>query len=249
MSLIELFDAERLRPRRRVNWIHPAALPALALVSVAAWGWDHHAELKQLRAQRQATDAQIAQLQTVANPAGAEAALANRQALRQSAERLEAELAALDESAQARTVSLPPSGWLARLERLAAPGISLTRVEIDRGGGARVEGMAVDAQAVSSFVNAWSSHEAMAALPPRALDVQETQRVSTGAAANAAPAAPAPNTPNTPNTPSLLKFVVRAAAWAEGPGTGPGPGPRAAGAAPSAAAPAAPAAASTQAQP
>lgn len=201
MSLVELFDADRLRPPSRWTALHPALLPVLAVAGTAVWGYSSHAELQLVRAQRQGADAQLTRLEALSNTAQGQAAMANRQAMIQRADRLEAELAALDVAPDNTTVSLPPSGWLSRLERLGGPRISLTKIEIDRGGAARVEGMALDAQAVSNFVGAWTSHEAMAAFPPRALDVQQTQNVSTRAADAAA------------NASVLLRFVVRGAAW------------------------------------
>lgn len=211
MSHVELFDRDRLRPRRR--WpLAPQALPALAVLAGAlAWGAISQHELKSVRAEVQSTRAQLAQLQVAETTRAGESGTAARLALTQRAERLEAELAALDPVPRQAASQPLPSGWMARLETLAAPQTSLTRVEIDRSGAARVEGVAVDAQAVSRFVSAWSSQDAMAALPPRALDVQQTPRNGAGGS----PAA-APSGPDAAGAAPLLKFVIRAAAWNDG---------------------------------
>ena len=164
--MIELFDARRLRPR--VD--HSLALATACLVLVAAglgaYGWTLQQRLLGLERER-------SQLQQ-ALQAPADAAAPSRDLLadlERQAANLEAEsgVAAGDDN----RAGTAPAAWMLRLAGLAAPDISLTRIEIDRGGAVRIEGQATTAQAVSRFVQAWDREQgADAALPTRAVELR-----------------------------------------------------------------------------
>ncbi len=164
--MIELFDAERLLPRR--DWSLPLAGLALLLVGggLGLYGGSLHLRLQDSERQR----AELEQRLKVAKatPVPSTAMLTD---LQREAERLEAEA----DPTQAGPASGPtPSQWMLRLNDLGSSEISLAKVEVDRGGAVRIEGMATSPQAVSRFLQAWDQAQQQASpVPARAIEVRQ----------------------------------------------------------------------------
>lgn len=165
--MIELFDTERLLPRR--DWSLAAAGLALLLTSgaLAAYGLSLQSRLQ--TAERQRADAQQ-RLQAVKTlPAPSVALLAD---LQREVERLEA-----DAAPDPRTVTAPgptPAQWMLRLADLSSSEVSLSKIEVDRVGAVRIEGMAASPQAVSRFLQAWDqAQQQTTPVPARAIEVRQ----------------------------------------------------------------------------
>jgi hypothetical protein len=61
-----------------------------------------------------------------------------------------------------------------RLADLGSSDISLTRIDVDRGGAVRLEGLASSAQAVSRLLQHWDrTQSATSPVPARAIDVRQ----------------------------------------------------------------------------
>jgi tellurite resistance protein len=90
--------------------------------------------------------------------------------LRAQVDKLEAEVAAASSTAAAN--GAVASQWLDRLETLAVADISLSKIDIERSGGARIEGLARSPQAVSGFVQAFSNQDRQAPAQPRSIEVR-----------------------------------------------------------------------------
>lgn len=197
--MIELFDANRLLPRR------DHSLPLLGLALAAAMGGVavYAGALQQHLRQEQANVTRLGnavrQAQALGSKAPSAALLAD---LQRQVALAEAENAAVSQGTPAGAqAALSPSSWLDRLAALGSAEVSLTKVEVDARGSTRIEGLAVNAQAVSSFVQAFSRQEALAGLAPRSVELRhdkttaphlhfQLQATAPGAAsAKAAPAA------------------------------------------------------------
>ena len=140
--MIELYDAARLLPRRDLSLPALAAALLLALGGVGLYGWNLQARLLDADAQRAQLQQHLTQLRAQTAPSAA--LLAD---LQREAERLESE--SLADPRQAAATGPLPSQWMLRLADLGSSDISLTRIDVDRGGAVRLEGLASSAQAVS----------------------------------------------------------------------------------------------------
>ncbi len=193
--MIELFDASRLLPRRD----HSLALVVLVL-ALTAGGMSVYAQ--QLQVKLRAADAEKQTLTASLRQAQARP-LPSRSLLTDLAQQLH-KLEADSTLAQGAGVSesLAASSWLARVHTLGQAELSLSKIDIERHGGARFEGLAHSAQAVSGFVQAFSAQERQSQVQPRSIEVRHDKTsapylrfvVRASATPQSAPAA-APRTP------------------------------------------------------
>ena len=193
--MIELFDASRLLPRRD----HSLALVVLVL-ALTAGGMSVYAQ--QLQVKLRAADAEKQTLTASLRQAQARP-LPSRSLLTDLAQQLH-KLEADSTLAQGAGVSesLAASSWLARVHTLGQAELSLSKIDIERHGGARFEGLAHSAQAVSGFVQAFSAQERQSQVQARSIEVRHDKTsapylrfvVRASATPQSAPAA-APRTP------------------------------------------------------
>ncbi len=181
--MIELFDSERLLPRR--DWSLAGAGLAVLLTGAALATYGMTLQSRLQVAERQRADAQqrLQAVKSLSAPSGA--LLAD---LQREVERLEAEAAP---DPRAPVVPGPtPAQWMLRLADLASNEVSLSKIEVDRAGAVRIEGLAASPQAVSRFLQAWDQAQQQASpVPARAIEVRQD-----------------------PTAAPLLRFQLRAAA-------------------------------------
>jgi hypothetical protein len=183
--MIELFDQERLLPRRDPTLWAAATAVLLTVAGLAAYA--QHLQ-RQWQQGEQATQQLQARLrlqlaQAPVNPA----LLAD---LQQQVLQLETALAAAQPPQGPHTLS--PGQWLDRLDALAAPGLSLRSVDLEPAGSARVLGQASSAQVINQFVQAWSRQDQVAQWAPRSIEVrQDSPAPGTGPQALPGPTAQA----------------------------------------------------------
>ena len=197
--MIELFDASRLLPRRD----HSLALVVLVL-ALTAGGMSVYAQQLQTKqraadAEKQALTASLRQAQ--ARPVPTRSLLTD---LAQQLHKLEADISLAQgaNAGEGASESLAASSWLARVHTLGQAELSLSKIDIERHGGARFEGLAHSAQAVSGFVQAFSAQEHQSQVQPRSIEVRHDKTsapylrfvVRANATPQSAPAA-APRTP------------------------------------------------------
>lgn len=220
--MIELFDAARLSPKRDHSLVLLALTLAAGAGALAVYAGQLQQQLRAESARKVQLEGQLRQAKARSNaPTGALIA-----DLQRELQLAEGELAAarprdgtIDANGDGTGEELPtPAAWLDRLAALGTPDLSLARVDVDARGGARIEGLATSAQAVSSFVQAFSRHEARVGLKPRAVELKQDK-------ANAA----------------LLRFQLIASAPGQSVAAAAGPAAPAALPAASAAGPSAPA--------
>lgn len=167
--MIELFDASRLLPRR------DHSLPLLGLVlaaaagAIAVYAGSLQQQLRVEQASKQRLESELRRAQAQGSKAPSAALLAD---LQRQAEQAEAENAAASSATPRGEAALAPSAWLERLASLGSAELSLTKVDVDPRGSAHIEGLAVNAQAVSNFVQAFSRQEALAGLAPRSVELR-----------------------------------------------------------------------------
>ena len=163
--MIELFDAAKLLPKRdHTLWIAP-----LILLSGAA-GMTHYAgglqqRAKEMDAQQASLEKQLAAVKGLPVPSAA-----GLSELHAQVEKLEGEVAAANQAAAAN--GPVASQWLDRLALLAAADISLSKIEVERTGGTRIEGLARSPQAVAGFVQAFSTQDKHSPAQPRSIEVR-----------------------------------------------------------------------------
>ncbi len=165
--MIELFDAERLLPQRDRSLSLVAAALLLAAGTLGGYGWTLQTRLQGVERQRAELQLRLQQAPLQSWPSGALLADLQRQA-----ERLEVESGV--EPATATEPIASPSIWMQRLAGLGSSDISLSKIELDRTGALRIEGMAASAQAVTRLVQAWDQAQpAGAPLPLRAIELRQ----------------------------------------------------------------------------
>ena len=176
--MIELYDAARLHIKRDRS-LAAATFTLLFTTSVmAAYTGFLHLQLRYAEASTQTLQGQLAAL---AAPAGAgKGGAASPRAtliaeLRRQAEQLERDAAI--NSAYSGPGSgdqlLSPAQWMHSLGTLAQADTSLQKVDVDRAGSARIEGLATHTQALNNLVRAWENQEQLAPVQPRTLEIRQ----------------------------------------------------------------------------
>ena len=172
--MIELFDTSRLCTKRDHSlWLAPMLL-LLGAAGMTAYTLNLQQRDETLAQQIATVQRQLQGLKTT--PAPSAALLAD---LAHQVERIEGEVAAAaDINADASTRA---SQWLDRMGALATSDISLSKIDIERAGSTRIEGLALTPRALSSFVQAFSAQDKHAPVQPRAIEVRhdksETQQL------------------------------------------------------------------------
>ena len=164
--MIELFDAERLLRRRDLSLALGALVLVLGAGGMGLYAVSLQSRLNGLISQSSALDKQLARFKAKDEPTPALVA-----DLQQQVERLEGDVAAA--SGGPLSYGLAASQWLDRLSRLSSAQVSLNKIEIDRSGSARVEGIAMSPQAVSGFVQAWGEQDKLGPVRARSLQVRQ----------------------------------------------------------------------------
>lgn len=180
--MIELFDGQRLLPRRDHSPTLAAGVLVLGAGLIAMQALTMQHQLAQTRHQAQALKALLDQrtaAEASLKPPSAEI-LAD---LRRQAERLEAEVTP---SAGSQAAQRLPSEWLGALAEIATREVGVTKAEIARDGTAILEGQALDTRSVTAFLSAWERHPRFSGLQARALELREDK-----------------------DQPGLLRFVLR----------------------------------------
>lgn len=192
--MIELFDQERLLPRRDTTLWAAAGTALLALAGLGVYARHLQGQLDEAQQRTHALEAQwrLQQAQGPVNPA----LLAD---LQRQLQQLEAALATAQPPRGTHT--LTPAQWLDRLDALSAPGLSLRVVELEPAGSARVQGQASSTQVINQFVQAWSRQDQVAQWAARSIEVRQEATPQPVGPAGAPVAA----------TPSALRFELRAA--------------------------------------
>jgi Tfp pilus assembly protein PilN len=165
--VIELFDAQRLLPRR--DWSLPLATLALLLLALGlgAYGWTLQSRLQGAERERAALQQQLQRLR--GQPLPSATLLAD---LQREAERLEAANRAVQGADGGADTS--PSQWMTRLAALGNGDVSLSTIEFDRAGVVRIDGKANSPQAVSRFLQAWDrAQPEPSPVRARALEVRQ----------------------------------------------------------------------------
>jgi hypothetical protein len=169
--VIELFDAQRLLPQRDRSLLIAGGVLALGVLALGTHVLLMQSEFNQLQAESRRQLVELARLKA-AEPPPAPALLAD---LETQARQLEAEIAL----ATGGTGSSPtPSQWLERLDSLASAEVGLSRIEIDRAGSARIEGLARSPQAMSGYVQAWETQQTPSPMRARAIEVKQDDKAA-----------------------------------------------------------------------
>jgi hypothetical protein len=190
--MIELFDAARLIPRRDYSLPLAAAAVLLVLAAAGTYGWSLQTRLADVERQRAELQQRVQQLRGL--PAPSSALLAD---LQRETERLEAEGRADPRHAMASAP--PPSQWMLRMADLGSAEVSLSKIEVERGGAVRIEGLAASPQAVSRFLQHWDRTQPSATpVPARAIDVRQDPATAPLLTFKLRATAPAPTLPAAP---------------------------------------------------
>ena len=180
--MIELFDAARLTVKRD----HTLAVASTTLLLTAGLMAAYTALLQvQLRGtlhRTQDLQSQLAALNTAgstsakaAKAAAASPRVALMADLQRQAEQMERDAASAGpHSAATEPDKTPtPAQWMEHLAALTQADTSLQKVDIERSGSARIEGLATSPQALSMLVQAWEKQDGLAHLLPRSIDVKQ----------------------------------------------------------------------------
>ena len=94
--------------------------------------------------------------------------------LQRQAEQLEREARHADAPAEHTPAAGTPTAaqWMDHLAALTLAETSLQKVDIERGGSARIEGLATSPQALNALVQAWQKQDGLALLQPRSIEVK-----------------------------------------------------------------------------
>jgi Tfp pilus assembly protein PilN len=178
--VIELYDSSRLTIKRDHTMV--ALGSTLLVVSGAMAAYTAYLQLH-LRSTHERTQQLQAQLAAQDNPARnsaapAQASNAPRAALvadlRRQAEQMEREasLARAPHSSSSGDALPTPARWMVHLGELTRPDTSLQKIDIERGGGATIEGLATSPQALNALVQNWEKDRGLAHLQPRSIDIK-----------------------------------------------------------------------------
>lgn len=171
--MIELFDAARLATRRDHSPAICVGVLALGAATISVYAYALQQRLRGAEAQRVALQTQLENTQPKAQLNPALVADMQRQA-----EALEAQLKLTTAAATTALDGLRPSTWLERLGTLGSSELSLAKVELDRSGAARIEGLATTPAAVSAFVQAFAAQNRQAPLQARAIELRQEKAMA-----------------------------------------------------------------------
>lgn len=202
--MIELYDAALLEPRR--DWTLPAFALALAVGTgaISAWGWTLQGQWREAETRNAALRTQLNR--KPAHPAPAAALLAD---LERQAQLIEARLVVQEPAAA--DAALRPSAWLQRLATLTTTGVSVARVEVDRSGATRIDGLATDAASANGFVQAFARQEADTTLRARSIELRQDKAQAPYLRFSLRASAPGPAAPERPAAAPTVEAAASAA--------------------------------------
>lgn len=177
--MIELYDAARLTVKRDHTLAVVGSTLLVTAGLMAAYTTFLQVQLSGTRTRTQELQAQLASLDKP-TPAGARSAAASPRAalvadLQRQAETLErvAADARPGPGADAPDRAPTPAQWMEHLGALTQPDTALQKVDIERSGSARLEGLATSPQALNDLVQAWERQDGLSHLLPRSIDVKQ----------------------------------------------------------------------------
>lgn len=180
--MIELFDASRLTVKHDRTLALAVAVLALAGGAMAAHTGFLHVQLKNTQARTQELQERLAALdgngraptgKAAASPRAALVADLQRQTERMEQAATNTGLAAGSPSNEGPERGPRPSQWMDLLVSLARVDTSLQKVDIERSGGTRFEGLAASPQALNALVQAWEQQDSMTHLQTRSIEVKQ----------------------------------------------------------------------------
>lgn len=177
--MIELFDAARLTIKRdRTLAVAGGTLLLTASVMATYTGYLQF-QLRSTQHRTQQLQTQLAALDIPVRASPKSAPSAPRAALvadlQRQAEQLERDAAATGapHNADVPDPAPTPAQWMEHLGALAQADTSLQKVDIERSGSARIEGLATSPQALNALVQAWEKQDGLAHLQPRSIDIKQ----------------------------------------------------------------------------
>jgi hypothetical protein len=183
--VIELFDAARLTVKRDHTLAAAGGVLLVTASLMAAYTAFLQVQLRSTLSRTQELQGQLAALVAPAHTSAAGKSPTPQAALvvdlQRQAEQLEreAELARLPAraaGAEAADGSPTPAQWMDVLAALTQAETSLQKVEIERSGNARIEGLASSPQALNTLVQAWERQGAVSRLSPRTMEVKQEKQ-------------------------------------------------------------------------
>ena len=181
--MIELFDATRLTIKRDHTLTVASSTLLLAAGLMAAYTAFLQVQLRGALNRTQDLHSQLAALDTTGSAAtkAAKAAPASPRAalmadLQRQAEQMERDAASAglhSDPTETDEKTPTPAQWMEHLGALTQADTSLQKVDIERSGSARIEGLATSPQALSALVQAWEKQGGLAHLLPRSIDVKQ----------------------------------------------------------------------------
>ena len=180
--MIELYDATRLTVKRDHTLALASSTLLVASGLMAAYTAFLQLQLHGTQSRTQALQAQLAALDTPGSkskPSTPAAAASPRAALmadlQRQAEQLEREARHAGPTTDSTAAVGTPTAaqWMDHLAALTLTETSLQKVDIERGGSARIEGLATSPQALNALVRAWEKQDGLAQLQPRSIEVKQ----------------------------------------------------------------------------
>ena len=208
--MIELYDPARLTVKRDHTLAAAGGTLLVTAGVMAAYTAFLQLKLSSTHTRTHQLQAQLASLDGPAR-AGARPANASPRAalvadLQRQAETLEQLAAQASQNHGPEFADKAPtaSQWMAHLSALTQPETTLQKVDIERSGSARLEGLATSPQALGALVQAWEKQDALSHLLPRSIEIKQEKlpvpylrfqlrATPAPAAAAAAPAAAPPS--------------------------------------------------------
>lgn len=177
--MIELFDAARLTVKRDHTLAAMSGTLLITAGAMAVYTAFLQVQLSSTRNRTQELQTQLASLDKPAAAGARSAASSPRAALvadlQRQAQILEREAASarLDHGPDAPDKAPTPAQWMDHLGALTQPDTALQKVDIERSGSARLEGLATSPQAVNALVQTWERRDGLSHLLPRSIDVKQ----------------------------------------------------------------------------
>ncbi len=180
--MIELYDAARLTVKRDRSLPIAAGVLLSTAGLMAAYTAFLHLQLGQTLERSQELQSRLAALGSPARGETAKAGNSPRTALladlQRQAELLEREvvnggLPVGTASGDNWDTTPTPAEWMAVLAALAQADASLQKVDIERSGHVRIEGLATSPKALNALVQAWEQQDAVAFVQARSIEVKQ----------------------------------------------------------------------------